>query len=235
MALKQEDVTITGSRGTFGAYFAAPTEGVVPGVLVVQEIFGVNPHIRSVADRLAEAGYAALAPDFFWPAKPGVQLGYEGDDFQEAISLMGQVDLDDAVDDAKAALAYLGARSETQGQRQGVTGFCWGGLMTYLISARLSPDCAASYYGGRIANFLDEASNINCPILFHLGDQDQSIPMDQVEQIQSAVANLPSAEVYVYEGANHGFHCDARGSYNAASAQQAWSRTLQLFEACLKT
>ena len=234
MALKQEEVTITGPQGAFGAYFAAPADGSAPGVLVVQEIFGVNPHIRSVADRLAEAGYAALAPDFFWPVKPGVQLGYEGDDFQEAISLMGQVNLDHAVDDAKAALAYLGTRPETQGQKQGVTGFCWGGLMTYLIATRLAPDCAASYYGGRIANFLDESSNISCPILFHLGDQDQSIPMDQVEQIQSAVANLPGAEVYVYEGASHGFHCDARGSYHASSAQQAWERTLQLFETRLK-
>jgi carboxymethylenebutenolidase len=230
MALKQEEVTITGTRGSFGGYFAAPADGTAPGVLVVQEIFGVNPHIRSVVDRLAEEGYAALAPDFFWPVKPGVQLGYEGEELQEAIGLMGQVDLGNTVDDAKAALAYLTARPETQGRKQGITGFCWGGLVTYLVAARLNPDCAVSYYGGRIANFLDEASNISCPITFHFGDQDQSISMDQVAQITEAVKDLPNTAVYVYEGAGHGFHCDVRASYNEAGARQAWQRTMEFFK-----
>jgi carboxymethylenebutenolidase len=235
MALKREEVTISGDRGTFGGYFAAPESGPVPGVLVVQEIFGVNPHIRSVVDRLAEEGYAALAPDFFWQVRPNVQLGYEGEEFQEALNLMGQVDLDKAVDDARAGLACLAARPETQGRKHGVTGFCWGGLMTYLIAARLQPDCAASYYGGRTANFLNEASNIQCPIMFHFGDQDQSIPMDQVAQIKEAVKGLPEAMVYVYSGAGHGFHCDARASYHEPSARQAWQRTMELFQRHLGT
>lgn len=234
-AIKREEVTIKGPHGAFSGYFAAPTDnGPVPSVLVVQEIFGVNSHIRSIVERVAGEGYAALAPDFFWQTRPGVQLGYEGEDFQEAIRLMGQVSVDKAVDDAQAALNYLASRPESQGRKQGVTGFCWGGLLTFLIAARLNPACASSHYGGRITNFISEAANITCPIMFHYGAKDQGIPLEQVAQVTAAVKDIPHSSVHVYTDAGHGFHCDVRASYHGPSARQAWQSTMQLFAAHLQ-
>ncbi len=231
MAIQTETIKVTGKNGTFDGYLAIPEGGgPAPGVIVIQEVFGVNSHIQDVTRRVAEAGFVALAPDMFWPVEPGLDLGYEGEDREKAIACMGQMNADTAVEDVAASLDALNARPECKEGKNGVVGFCWGGLITYLAACRLKPACAASYYGGGVARFLDEAANMNNPVIFHLGGQDASIPMDQVEQIKQAVAAKSNVEVHVYPNAQHGFHCDQRASYDEASARQAWPRTMDFFK-----
>ena len=234
MELKSMDIEIKGPRGTFSGYFSSPSVGKFPGVVVIQEIFGVNVHIRSVCDRLALEGYAVLAPDLFWSIRPNIKLGYTPDDIAEGRGYKDEMNLDAVVEDVRATFDTLSLRNETGGTKMGLTGFCWGGLVSYLSACRLQPAATAAYYGGGIVNFLDEASNINAPIIFHFGEQDKGIPMDQVGQIQARVTSLPDSAVYTYPEADHGFHCDMRGSYHAESAKQAWQRSLAFFQKHLK-
>ena len=233
MAIQTEMVQVNGPHGTFDAYLAVPESGSGPGVVVIQEIFGVNSHIREVTERVAPAGYSAISPDLFWQVEPGFTWGYEAADIEKARGYMGQVSPDKAVDDVGATMDLLRGRPECSDDGLGVVGFCWGGRITYLTAARLEPVCASAYYGGGIANHLDEADNINAPIMLHFGALDAAIPMDQVDAVKGAVAGKPGAEVFVYPEAQHGFHCDQRGSYHQPSAQQAWARTMELFSANL--
>ena len=225
MTIASSDITLTSSNGDFGAYSAQPEGGAKAGVVVIQEIFGVNPHIRSVTDRLAEAGYAALAPDLFHAQQAGVQLGYTEEDMQSAFALMQNMDVPGAVAEVGACIERL--RADTGG-KVGVTGFCMGGLITYLSAAAGNPDVAVAYYGGGIANHLESASNITCPIMFHFGEKDTSIPLSDVDKVREAVAGLADAQIFTYD-ADHGFHCDERPVYAEAAATQAWSRTLDFF------
>ena len=229
MSTKSETVTITSAGGTFEGYFAAPEGKTSPGVVVIQEIFGVNSHIRSVVDRLSDAGYAALAPDVFWRVEPGIQLGYAPDDVTAGREIRAKIEVDDTVEDVRATFEALGARPECKSQKLGIVGFCYGGLITYLSAVRHQPACASAYYGGGIPNYLGEVNGLTAPIQFHFGDQDSGIPMEHVDQIREATKDNGTAEVFVYEGAGHGFHCDQRGSYDAPSAKVAWERTLALF------
>ncbi len=230
MAIQTETIKVTSKNGTFDAYLALPEGGgPAPGVIVIQEVFGVNSHIQDVTRRIADAGFVALAPDMFWPLEPGLDLGYEGEDREKAIALMQQMNVDTAVEDVAASLDALKTRPECTAGKNGVVGFCWGGLMAYLVACRFDPTCAVSYYGGGIATLLDETGNMNNPVMFHFGGQDANIPMDQVEQVKQAVAAKSDVEVHVYPGAQHGFHCDQRASYDEASAKQAWPRTIEFF------
>ncbi|MEC9339956.1 MAG: dienelactone hydrolase family protein [Pseudomonadota bacterium] len=225
MAIQGRDITLKGPDGEFSAYGVMPA-GATAGVVVIQEIFGVNHHIRSVTERIAAAGYAALAPDIFHAQQAGVQLGYNEQDVQTGFGLMQGLDMDAAVQDIGVCIDFL--RDQT-GDKVGVTGFCMGGRLTYLAAANLSPDAVAAYYGGGIASQLDQAASISCPILFHFGERDAHIPMNDVEKIRAAVSGLADATVHTYD-ADHGFHCDERGSYDADAAKLAWSRTLAFFE-----
>ena len=229
MSGHNEWVTIPGPNGDLKGYLALPEVTPAPGLVVIQEIFGVNDHIQDVTRRAAEAGYVALAPDLFWQVQPGFTSGYSPEELVHALSLMGQISMDKAVEDVGAAMALLAGRSDTKGDSSAVVGFCWGGLLTYLVSCRLQPAVASAYYGGRISKYMDEASGISNPILFHFGEKDAAIPLEQVEQVRQAMAGRPDAEVQVYPDAEHGFHCDMRGSYHQPSAQLAWLRTLEFF------
>jgi carboxymethylenebutenolidase len=230
MPIKTQWLQIPAGNKTFKAYLAAPDlPGPRPGVLVVQEIFGVNSHIRSVADRVAEAGYVALAPDLFWRVQPGFDVGYTPEDIAKGREVRGKVNTDEVMGDMKATAAALTARPETKGKKWGVMGFCWGGQIAYLSAARLGPAAAAAYYGGGIAGFIKEADQIKQPIMFHYGELDKNIPMTEVDQVKAAMKSHQDSPVFVYPGADHGFHCDQRGSYNAASAAQAWQRTMEFF------
>ncbi|MCZ6646724.1 MAG: dienelactone hydrolase family protein [SAR324 cluster bacterium] len=230
MSINTETIRITGKNGTFDGYLALPEGGGPrPGVIVIQEVFGVNSHIKDVTGRVAELGYVALAPDMFWPVEPGFDVGYEGADMEQAIAHMQKMNVDTAVEDVAAAIEALDARAESEAGKTGVVGFCWGGLITYLVACRLNPTCAVSYYGGRIVQFIDEAAKMANPVTFHVGEQDSSIPMEQVEQIKQAVAGKSGVEVHTYPDAEHGFHCDQRASYHEASAKQAWQRTGEFF------
>lgn len=221
------DIKIKAGGTEFGAYLASPNKPATAGVIVIQEIFGVNHHIRAVTDRLAAEGYVAIAPDIFHAQEAGVQLGYDEAGMNKGIKLMQKLNPPATLADIKACLDYL--KNEKGCEKVGVTGFCMGGMLTYLTAANLPVDAAAAYYGGGIANFLDQAKNIRCPIIFHFGDKDAHIPLSQVDKIKDATKSLKDCDVYVYS-ADHGFHCDERGSYDATAAKQAWARTLDLFK-----
>ena len=214
-----ERVSLTAADGhEFEAYVARPNGEPVAGLVVVQEIFGVNKHIRSVADGYAKDGFLAIAPALFDRYERGVDLGYEAADMQKAMLFFPRLDIDAAVRDVAAALDY--ARSQT-GKKCGVIGYCFGGTVAWLAAARLNPDAAVGYYGGNIAKFLGETPT--CPVMLHFGKKDQHIPKEEVDKIASA---HPDVEIYWYD-AGHGFNCDARASFDPESAKLARARSLE--------
>lgn len=199
------------------AWVARPEGEPVAGLVVVQEIFGVNVHIRSVADGWAKDGFLAVAPAVFDRIEPGVELAYEGADMQRAMSFIPKLDVEKALLDAKAAMEYA---ANATGKKVGVIGYCFGGTIAWLASTRLGAAAAVGYYGGRIANYA--AEDPACPVMLHFGRQDAHIPAEEVAKVQSA---HPDVEIYWYD-AGHGFNCDARSSDNAAAASEARERSL---------
>jgi carboxymethylenebutenolidase len=246
MSGKTQDVQIETSKGgTMGAYLALPEGGgPAPAVLVYMEIFGVNGHIRDVADRLAAEGYIALAPDYFHRTAPGVQLGYDEAGFEAGMGYLRQLDAREMISDAKDAIAYLRSRDDVIGDRIGAIGFCIGGHMTYLTACETDIAAAASYYGGAIAapeglgggeSTVSRTPRIKGQIHCYFGGRDLLIPAEQVEAIRKALVDGSiEHEIHVYPEADHGFHCDQRGTYHEASARDAWGRTLELFAATLR-
>jgi carboxymethylenebutenolidase len=205
------------------AYVAEPAGKPRGAVVVVQEIFGVNSHIRSVADRFAAEGYLAVAPATFERVKPGVELGYTDADMQAGFGLKTAVDAlpgAGVMQDIQAAIDHA---AKAGGGKVGIVGFCWGGLLTWRAACSLNGlSAAVPYYGGGITAPEEIARQAKCPVLAHFGDQDHWIPLDGVEAFKKA---HPEVEAHVY-AANHGFNCDQRGSYNEAAANQARDRTL---------
>jgi carboxymethylenebutenolidase len=202
---------------------ALPPAGHGPGLVLWQEIFGVNEHIQAVAAQYALDGFVVLAPDVFWRQAPRVQLGYEGADCAQALALMQGYGADDALADIAAGVAALRARPEVAGRKVGSVGYCMGGRLAYLTAATTDVDAAVAYYGGGIHGQLDRAPAIRCPLQFHYAGHDDHIPPEAVARVQAA---LPQAEVHVYPGAMHGFNCWARASYHAPSAALAHGRSL---------
>lgn len=214
---KMIDIETTDGHHLTG-YLAEP-EGEAKGTLVViQEIFGVNSHIRSVADGFAADGYIALAPELFNRIGPGIELGYTPEDVQKGRDIRARIDHEDAVRDMEASVNAL------KGHRVGVVGYCWGGSLAWNAATRLGGVSAAvGYYGGMIPDMVDE--NPKCPVMLHFGETDQSIPMEGVNKV---IAAHPGVPIHVY-AAGHGFNCDQRGSYDAESAKLARERTLAFF------
>jgi len=208
------------------AYVATPTGAVRGAVVVLQEIFGVNSHIRSVADGYAQAGYLAVAPSTFHRAEQGVELGYAEDDMKRGFGLKMAVEAlpsPGAMADIQAAVAYAGQRA---GGKVGVVGYCWGGLLTWRAACGLEGVSAAvPYYGGGMTTEAEVARQPKCPVMAHFGEADHWIPLDTVHAFAAA---QPGVQVHVY-AANHGFNCDQRGAYNAAAANLARDRTLAFF------
>ncbi|MGO4306998.1 MULTISPECIES: dienelactone hydrolase family protein [unclassified Cupriavidus] len=221
-------IRIDTTDGSFDAYLSLPPAGKQannPGIVLVQEIFGVNEHIRSVADQYAADGYVVLAPDVFWRKAPRVELGYAGKDMEEAMALRKSVDVEAAVSDIAATVKTLRAEIGAGGKVAAV-GYCFGGLLAYLAAARGLVDAAVPYYGGGIQNNLHEAAAINVPVQFHYGALDAHITPEHVEQVRQAVAGKRGTEIFVYDKADHGFNCWARGSYHQRSAALAHGRAL---------
>ncbi|MGC2636551.1 MAG: dienelactone hydrolase family protein [Acidobacteriaceae bacterium] len=214
-----EHVTLRASDGfELDAYVARPQGEPLAGLVVVQEAFGVNSHIRSVADGFAGDGFLAVAPALFDRRQRGVELGYTPEDLQKGIALARGGNTDDYVKDVAAALAY--ARKET-GKKAGVIGYCLGGSVAWLAAARLDPDAAVGYYGGMILAFAGEAPR--APIMLHFGLQDTHIPKAEIDSKVAAV--YPEIQIYWYD-AGHGFNCTDRASYNAEAAKLARERSL---------
>jgi carboxymethylenebutenolidase len=246
MSETTQDVQIaTRDGGTMGAYLALPEGGgPAPAVLVWMEIFGVNDHIRDVTRRVAAEGYVALAPDFFHRTGPGLNLGYDEPGFEEGFKHLNQLDAEQMISDANDAIAWLRGRQDVVGDRIGAMGFCIGGHMTYLTACETDVVAAAAYYGGGIAapqgpggavSTLSRTAGIKGRLVCYFGGQDSMIPTDQVEAIKAALAEHDvDHEVHVYADADHGFHCDQRGTYHEASAKDAWTRTKALFEGTLR-
>ena len=215
----------------FAGYLALPPGGTGPGLVLWQEIFGVNEHIRTVAQQYALDGFVVLAPDTFWRQAPRVELGYVGADRDRAMTLMQGYGADDALADIHAAVSTLRARPEVSGG-VGSFGYCMGGRLAYLAAATAGVDAAVAFYGGGIQTQLERAVAINCPLQFHYAEHDDHIALDAVERVRVAVAGK-DAEVHVYPGAMHGFNCWARASYHAPSAALAHGRALAFLARCL--
>lgn|SRR5487761_1170371 len=208
------------------AYVAEPAGTPKAGIVVVQEIFGVNPHIRSVADGFAKDGFLTIAPALFDRAEKKVELDYTPEGIQRGMQIVQRMQLDQTLADVEAAIQYLRQHGS---QKVGVVGYCWGGTLAWLSNTRLHPDATVSYYGGGIQNHIHEKPT--CPAIFHFGLLDKHIPQTVVQQVKAA---HPEFEVFTYE-ADHGFNCDARASYNKAAAKQARQRTLAHFNRYLAT
>jgi carboxymethylenebutenolidase len=206
------------------AYVAQPAGQPRGGVVVVQEIFGVNSHIRSVADGYAAQGYLAVAPATFQRVKPGVEMGYTEEDMSAGFALKTAVEALPApgvLQDLQAAVDHA-----AQAGKVGMVGFCWGGLLTWRSAGELKGlSAAVPYYGGGMTTPDEIARKPKVPVMAHFGDQDKWISLESVEAFKKA---HPEVEVHIYH-ANHGFNCDQRGSYNAEAAKLARERTLAFF------
>lgn len=231
--------------GSMSGFAARPTTaGKYPAIIVVQEAFGLNAHIKDVAGRLAREGYATLAPDLYYREKDAV-VGY--DNLPDAIRLMMSLSDDKIVKDMGAVISYLQQQPTVRGDRIGITGFCMGGRVTFL-TACLNPavKAAVPFYGGGIASImqpgkrtpkapLEYADKLAAPMLLFFGENDSFIPLDEVDRIKSRLAELKkNAEAVVYPGAPHGFFCEERESYRADAAKDAWERMLKFFGQHLK-
>lgn len=204
-----------------GAYVALPAGEPIAALVVIQEIFGVNAHIRSVADGYAKDGFLCVAPALFDRIQPGVDLGYEDEDVQTARSMIPKFNLDKAVEDIQAAVEYAASASE---MNVGVIGYCLGGTLAWLCATRLRPTAVVGYYGGNIGKFAAETPT--CPVMLHFGREDAHIPASEVEKVQAA---HPEVEIYWYD-AGHAFNCEPRPSYNAEAAKVARERTVEFLK-----
>jgi carboxymethylenebutenolidase len=215
-------IDLTASDGhRLQAYEALPHGEVRGGIVVVQEIFGVNGHIRRVADGYAKDGYRVIAPALFDRVRPGIELGYTDADVAKGRAIREQVGFEQALADVTAALTAL-----REAGKVGIVGYCWGGTVAWLAAARIDGFAAvSSYYGGGIGKFAGEKPR--CAARCHFGEKDHAIPLGEVDSVRKA---NPGVEVFLYP-AGHGFNCDERASYEPASAALARARSLELFRA----
>ena len=229
MRVMSESIEIETSDGRMGAHLARPADGdgPFPAVVVVMEAFGLNRHIKGVAERIAAEGYVALAPDVYYREPDRVA---EYGDLPKALALMGKLRDADVLADMRAVLDHLGSRPDVRPGAIGMTGFCMGGRISFLCATALPLKAAVCFYGGGIGGLLDRAGGISCPIVLLFGERDGFIPLSEVEAIRERLAELgKQAEVVVYPGADHGFFCDERPSYHEEAARDAWRRLKEHF------
>ena len=226
------------------AYLAQPTgEGTYAGIVVVQEIVGVNDHIRDVTERIAKAGYVAIAPAIYQRQAPGFETGYAPEDIRIGKQYKAQTKADELKSDIKATLDYLKQLPSVNKQGFGCIGFCFGGHVVYLAATLEDIKATASFYGAGIANWspgdgaptITQTPEIKGTIYAFFGNEDASIPSEQVDQIEAALKNHQlSHRIFRYDGAEHGFFCDRRSSYNREAATDAWKQVQQLFQTQLQ-
>lgn len=213
-----QHIKLESSAGTIDAYLAEPTGTPKGGIVVIQEIFGVNAHIRDVADRYANEGYTAIAPALFDHVEKNVELGYDEAGMKKGIDIVTELGFDKPIADVEAAAKYIAKAGKI-----GTVGYCWGGSVAYLSAIKLGLP-SVSYYGGRNTAFVDHKAQ--APLMFHYGEHDDHISADDRAKVQAA---NPDAPVYVYD-AGHGFNCDKRGSFDAAASALAYERTLSFLK-----
>jgi carboxymethylenebutenolidase len=220
--------------GKFSAYVASPKNLAAgqkaPGVLVIQEIFGVNKVMRDLCDGLAAQGYVALCPDLFWRQEPGIQITDQTEaEWQRAFQLFQGFDVDKGVDDLVASLAHLRALPNCTG-KAGTVGYCLGGKLAYLMATRSTADCSISYYGVGIEGALGEAGKIAKPLLMHIAAEDKFVPKDAQAKIKDALSSNKSIAIHVYAGCDHAFARVGGAHWNAEAARQANDRTAAFFK-----
>jgi carboxymethylenebutenolidase len=208
----------------FSGFLCQPPAGKGPGLLLIQEIFGVNSHIKDVADLYAQEGFIVLAPDLFWRSQPNFEIGYNEQDFAKGLDLYGKLDMNQTLSDLSDAIAALRALPSVT-DKVGAIGYCLGGQIAYRLAARGEVDAAVCYYGGGIDQALDEAKNVHCPMIMHFAEKDTYIPATAVKKIKEAFANKTNVTIFNYGGVDHGFNCDQRKTYDRKAAMLAYSRS----------
>ena len=230
---RYETITAPDGAGEFAAYCAVPEGGSGPGILLFQEIFGINDNMRGLAERLAGEGYVVLVPDMFWRLEPRFERKDESG-LADAFAMVQRFDFGTGVTDIQATHAHLLAMPECTG-RVGAVGFCLGGGLAFAAAtgSRVDgrgPDAAVCYYGSPVNDLLGEADKLECPTLFHYGNDDAFIPEEKIAEVERAVGDRPNVVIHRYEGAGHAFsNWDAPSMYQAEAADLAWSRTLEFF------
>jgi len=223
----------TADGGSFNAYVAAPKGGKGPGLVVIQEIFGVNAWLREVADDLAAQGYVAMAPDLFWRLKPGIELSAESEaQFQEAIGYMQRFDEGKGVEDLKATLAALRQHPASTG-KAGSIGYCLGGRLAYLLACRSDADANVGYYGVNLPAVLGEARNLKKPLMLHVAENDKFVPPAAQAQIKEGLKGLNQVTIHSYPGADHGFARRSSHAYNPEAAKLANARSAEFLRRAL--
>lgn len=218
-----QTISLTAADGhKLTAYRADPESAPKGAVVVVQEIFGVNVHIKSVVDGYAANGYVAIAPALFDREGPGIELGYDSDDIARGRDIAFPLGWDAPILDINAAIDAVADVGKT-----GIVGYCWGGSLAYMASCKSKVDCAVGYYGGQILKMLAAEPDLKprVPVMLHFGEHDKGIPLSDVDQLRERHPEIP---IHLYD-ADHGFNCDMRGSYNKPSAEQALQRTLEFY------
>lgn len=223
-----KEITINTTDGPFGGYLATPASASGAGIVVIQEIFGINKFVRAVADRYAAHGYFALAPDLFWRIEPRVQLDdRDPAQFQRALDLMGKFNIDLGIKDIEAAIRHL--RGEEHCQRVGAVGYCLGGQLAYLTAARTDVDASVGYYGISLQEKLGEAANIRKPLMLHIAGKDQYVPPAAQAKIIDGLKANPNVMIHVYPEMDHAFARMGGEHYDRANAELADGRTATFF------
>ncbi|WP_420402934.1 dienelactone hydrolase family protein [Nisaea sp.] len=220
--------------GSFQAYHAAPPGGGdAPGIVLIQEIFGVNKVMRDQADAYAAEGYHVLCPDIFWRIEPGIDITDQSQaEWDKAFALFNAFDVDRGVEDLKATLAHLKGMNGCTG-KAGSVGYCLGGKLAYLMATRSDADCNVSYYGVGLDELLGESSGISKPYLSHIASEDGFVPKEAQEKIKAGLSGNPLVTLHVYEGQDHAFARQGGAHYDEAAAKLANSRTSDFFKANL--
>lgn len=231
---KDIEIRALDGSGSFSAYLALPPGGRGPGVVIAQEIFGINEFVRATADRLAQAGYVAIAPDLFWRQEPGVQLNtYSEAEWERAFGFFKGFDMAKGVEDLDAARQALLAHPALEGD-VGCVGFCLGGRLAWEAACALPLQVSVGFYGVGIEQALEKAAGITGRVLLHVAEQDGYCPPEAQEKILSALRDDPRVDVQVYPGVDHAFARPASPHFHEASAALAWNRTLAALDGALR-
>jgi carboxymethylenebutenolidase len=228
------DILINVPDGKFSAYLALPKQTPAPGILVIQEIFGINKVMRDLCNGFAAKGYVALCPDLFWRQEPGVQLTDKTDaEWQRAFNLMQGFNQTKGVEDLIATLERLRKLDESTG-KAGTVGYCLGGRLAYFMATRSNADCNVSYYGVGIETVLDEAGAITHPLLMHIAEKDRFVSPEAQKQIRDALSKNPRVEIHMYPGCDHAFAREGGAHWDAEAARLANQRTDAFFAKYLR-
>ncbi|NIA71699.1 dienelactone hydrolase family protein [Pelagibius litoralis] len=223
------EVTIEGKDGSFAVYTAVPDVTPAPGIVVAQEIFGVNQVMRDTCDWLATQGFVAVCPDLFWRIEPGIQLTDQSKpEWDRAFELFGLFDVDKGIEDMNTTLATLRAHEVCNG-KAGTLGYCLGGKLAYLMATRSDADCNVGYYGVGLGDLLGEADRITKPLMLHIAEKDAFSSAEEIEKVRQGLGGNDNVTIHVYDGNDHAFAREGGEHYDEAAAKLANDRSVKFF------